>query len=244
MQMKPGEDIHSLGVRMEEKCMEIHNQIKIKFLKIKKDSNKTTFDSEDAFMLMASMLMVQHVQTKEPEAYKHMVRDIDNDTKPTEISLRARSYIDKIGPNEPAAVSSGTFQTNHNPKPPNPKSQKKDKDCFYWKRNGRCNRKDKCPFLHQAKFKKEKPANNEKKAYVAQGGNKSDGSKPAQTPNSTPPAQPQAYPGAMPYYFMPPHPYMHQNQPEAGNSFIVGNSKQLYDDDNYESYGQEVFQRD
>ena len=244
IQRDPGEDIHSLGVKMEEKCMEVHSQIEAKFKKLKStDEKEATFDSKNAFMLMASMLMVQHVQDKEPEAYKHMVNDIDGAVKPTEISIKAKSYIDKIGQSEPAAVNSGTFHGNNSKQPS--KSNKKDQDCFFWKKNGRCNRKN-CPFKHDSKYKKDKPANKNKTNLATQGDTK--GGQPPKTtvqPSSTPqPTQqhPQAYHGA-PYY--PYHyPYMPPAPPQAGNSFVVSNERQMYDDPNYESCGQEVFHRD
>lgn len=244
IQRDPGEDIHSLGVKMEEKCMEVHSQIEAKFKKLKStDEKEATFDSKSAFMLMASMLMVQHVQDKEPEAYKHMVNDIDGAVKPTEISIKAKSYIDKIGQTEPAAVNNGTFHGNNSKQPS--KSNKKDQDCFFWKKNGRCNRKN-CPFKHDSKYKKDKPANKNKTNLATHGDTK--GGHPPKTnaqPSSAPPPtqqQPQAYHGA-PYY--PYHyPYMPPAPPQAGNSFVVSNERQMYDDPNYESCGKEVFHRD
>ena len=241
IQRDPGEDIHSLGVRMEEKCMEVHSQIEAKFKKLKSTEHvQATFDSKNAFMLMASMLMVQHVQDKEPEAYKHMVNDIDEAVKPTEISIKAKSYIDKIGQSEPAAVNNGTFHGNNSKQPS--KSQKKDQDCFYWKKNGKCSRK-KCPFKHDAKYKKEKPANKNQTNLATQGGQtpKPKVQQPSSAPESTQ-QPPQAYHGA-PYYPFP-YPYMPTPPPQAGNSFNVSNERQMYEDPNYESCGKEVFLRD
>ena len=40
IQRDPGEDIHSLGVKMEEKCMEVHSQIEAKFKKLKSTDGK------------------------------------------------------------------------------------------------------------------------------------------------------------------------------------------------------------
>ena len=221
--------------------MEVHSQIEAKFKKLKSTEHvQATFDSKNAFMLMASMLMVQHVQDKEPEAYKHMVNDIDEAVKPTEISIKAKSYIDKIGQSEPAAVNNGTFHGNNSKQPS--KSQKKDQDCFYWKKNGKCSRK-KCPFKHDAKYKKEKPANKNQTNLATQGGQtpKPKVQQPSSAPESTQ-QPPQAYHGA-PYYPFP-YPYMPTPPPQAGNSFNVSNERQMYEDPNYESCGKEVFHRD
>ena len=81
---------------MEEKCLEINNQIQPKIIGIS-GRIPAQFDSKDAFLLMKSMLMIQHIRRKEPEAFSLMVRDIDDAVKPSEVSLRAKSYIDKIG---------------------------------------------------------------------------------------------------------------------------------------------------
>ena len=248
IQRLPGEDIHSLGIRMEEKVTEVHRQIEAK---MKNSTPAKTFTSKDAFMLMGSMLMVQHIQRKEPEAYKHMVNEIDTAVKPSQISLKAKSYIDKIGESEPAAINHGSNQPEQ--RKSNPNSSKKDRDCFHWRRNGKCKNGEKCNYRHLDKYKKEKSANKPKKALTARGENK-DGppNPPTQQPvHNTPMAPPNGHSYQHPhpaYYGAPPFPQynfnqMHQAPPQAGNSYTVGNNRQLFDDPNYESCGQEVFQR-
>ena len=117
---------------MEEKCLEIHNQIQPKIIGIA-GRTPAQFDSKDAFLLMGSMLMVQHIRIKEPEAFRLMVRDIDDAVKPSEVSLRAKSYIDKIGQGEPSGILSennGTFLAS--------KEDRKKSDCKTWKSSGSC----------------------------------------------------------------------------------------------------------
>ena len=244
----PGEDIHSLGIRMEEKVTEVHRQIEAK---MKKLDTSGDFDSKNAFMLMGSMLMVQHIQTKEPDAYKHMVNEIDTVVKPSQIALKAKSYIDKIGEAETAAINHGTNQPEK--RKSNPKSEKKEKDCFNWKKKGKCNKKD-CPYRHSGEVKKDKATNKPKKALTARGENQDGTPKPPnQQPGHT---QPTAPPGGQmfhqqhpAYYGAPPfahynYPPMQHAPPQAGNTYTVGNGRQMFDDPNYETCGQEVFQRD
>ena len=244
----PGEDIHSLGIRMEEKVTEVHRQIEAK---MKKQSSNKTFDSKDAFMLMGSMLMVQHIQNKESDTYKHMVNEIDNVVKPAQIALKAKSYIDKIGETEPAAINHGTNQADQ--RKSNPNSAKKEKDCFHWKKHGKCKNGNKCKYRHSDEFKKDKAASKPKKALTARGENK-DGqpNPPTQQPVHNQPMAPPGghfqhpHPG---YYGAPPfaqfnYPPMQQAPPQAGNTYTVGNGRQMFDDPNYETCGQEVFQRD
>ena len=102
-------------------------------------------------------------------------------------------------------------------------------------------------------LKKEKAANKPKKALTARGENK-DGqpNPPTQQPVHNQPMVPPGghfqhpHPG---YYGAPPfakfnYPPMQQAAPQAGNTYTVGNGRQMFDDPNYETCGQEVFQRD
>ena len=253
LQQGPGEDIHTLGVRMEEKCLEIFKQIETKFLKEQKAHGKTDFEAKDAFMLMGSMLMVQHVRTKEPEAYKLMVRDIDDAYKPSDIALRAKTYIDRIGKSEPAAVNNGTFHSNqHNSKP---KKDKKNTDCPYWKRNGKCRYKDAkskpCQYRHLDKYKKDQKSQPQKAMHAS--GDTNAPNTPAQTPTQPPAPTPapsmapiptqHGPPTPHPYYNMPQyyHPSMNYGPPQANPAFNVGNARKPFEDAGYENFGQEVF---
>ena len=243
-QQGPGEDIHTLAVRMEEKCMEIYNQIETKI----KANGKQDFDAKDAFLLMGSMLMVEHVRSKEPEAYKLMVRDIDDAYKPSEIGIRAKTYIQRIGTNEPAAVNNGTFHSNQ--QKAQPKKPKKDLDCQYWKRNGKCKFKDSknkpCPYRHLDKYKKDQKSKPQKTMHAS--GNNVAPNTPAPTPTQPPaltPAQHGPPPSAVPYpnFNMPQyfHPNMTHGPPQANPAFNVGNARRHFEDVGYENMGQEVF---
>ena len=233
-QRDPGEDIHSLGVKMEEKCMEVHSQIEAKFKKIKStDGKEATFDSKKAFMLMASMLMVQHVQDKEPEAYKHMVNDIDEAVKPTEVSIKAKSYIDKIGQSEPAAVNNSTFHGNSKE---NLQPSKKEQECFYWKQ-GKCSRK-KCPYKHvsnPSNSNTDQNKNGSKSNPQADKEENDPGKKPEQILH---PGPYFAYPPHYPPAYYPPfynvHPQHHEDQ--NGQAYhTIRNEKEMYEDPDYVS---------
>lgn len=248
IQREPGEDIHSLGIRMEEKTTEVYRQIEAKMKSLSSDKS---FTAKDAFMLMGSMLMVQHVQRKEPEAYKHMVNEIDTAVKPSEISLKAKSYIDKIGESEPAAINHGTFSTK--------KEDKKQLDCNSWKSTGSCKFGKRCHYRHLECYKKGSPeakpqppvSNEDQKVNDPQA--KTQAAKEEKVAGRKP--EQNNYPG--PYFAYPPHyppPYYppfynfnnqsHHVGNQNGQSYIVGNNRELFEDPEYECVGQEVFGRD
>ena len=245
VQREPGEDIHSLGIRMEEKITEVHRQIEAKMKKLSTDK---TFTAKDAFMLMGSMLMVQHVQRKEPEAYKHMVNEIDTAVKPSEISLKAKSYIDKIGESGPAAINHGTFSAT--------KEDKKQLDCNSWKSTGSCRFGKRCHFRHLECYKRGSPeakpqppvSNVDQKVNDPQ--SKTQAEKEANDAGRK--AEQNNYPG--PYFAYPPHypptyypPFYnfnnqsHHVENQSGQSYIVGNNRELFEDPEYECVGQDVF---
>ena len=248
-QQGPGEDILTLGVRMEEKCLEIFKQIETKFLKEQQANGKTEFDAKDAFLLMGSMLMIQHVQSKEPEAYRLMVRDIDDAFKPAEIARRAKSYIDRIGKSEPAAVNNGTFHSNQ-PSNQNKKA-KKDTDCPYWKKNGKCRYKDAksrpCLYRHLDKYKKDQKSKPQKAMHASGNtGATQTQNNPPPTPSQPAPTSTQPGPPPMvphPYYNMPSYypPGMNYGPPQANPAFNVVNARKHFEDVGYENLGQEVF---
>ena len=245
-QQGPGEDICTLGIRMEEKCLEIFEQIKTKFLQEQnvKSNGKTEFDAKDAFLLMGSMLMVQHVRTKEPVAYNLMVRDIDDAFTPAEIGNRAKTYTDRIGKSEPAAVNNGTFHSN---KPSSqPKKPKNEMDCNHWKKWGSCkfkNPKDgkkPCPYRHLDKYKKDQKPKSQKAMHASGNtGTIQHQNTPAPTPTQPGPPPPTPHP----YYTMPQyyHPNMAHGPPQANPSFNFANARKQIEDIGYENMGQEVF---
>ena len=243
IQQQPGEDIHSLGVRMEEKCLEIHNQIQTKIVAIP-GRTPAEFDSKDAFLLMGSMLMVQHIRTKEPEAFRLMVRDIDDAVKPSEISLRAKSYIDKIGQSDPAAVlteNNGTYHAN---------KEDKKKDCKTWKSTGTCRFGKKCHYRHLECYKKGSPEANSQpsNSNVDQNNqtpqsqaNKEEKSKKNHNNNPGPYfAYPPYYPPYPPHFYQ--RPPAEEEQPGAYH--ISSREKEMFNDPNYVSVGEHLFTQD
>ena len=250
IQQQPGEDIHSLGVRMEEKCLEIHNQIQPKIIGIA-GRTPAQFDSKDAFLLMGSMLMVQHIRMKEPEAFRLMVRDIDDAVKPSEVSLRAKSYIDKIGQGEPAGILSennGTFLAN--------KEDRKKSDCKTWKSTGSCRYGKKCHYRHLECYKrgspeaKPQPSNsnveqmeqNPQSNTQAEKEERDAGKKPEQNKY---PGQYFAYPPYFPGQLW--HPYHNNRQNmenQNGQSYHVGNNIEGSEDTEYVNFGGRVLTRE
>ena len=165
MERAEGEDIHSYGIRCEERGQEICQRIE-QIFNDKKSKTPTAESSQawaDCFHIISSMHLVQHVRLMQPDIYRLLVRDIDSEFKPTEISIRAKSYVDKIGETDKAAT--GTFNAfKQKPKPEKSKAEKAKQDCFNWMKNkGKCFRGEKCPYKHDPKYKKaDKPKKDEK----------------------------------------------------------------------------------
>ena len=243
IQQQPGEDIHSLGVRMEEKCLEIHNQIQSKILAIP-GRDPAQFDSKDAFLLMGSMLMVQHIRRKEPEAFRLMVRDIDDAIKPSEISLRAKSYIDKIGQNDTAGIlteNNGTFLAN--------KEDRKKSDCKTWKSTGSCKYGKRCHYRHLECYKKGSPGANPQPSDSNVDENSQNPQSKTQAEKEENSKTQTKHPGPFyaypPYY--PPHPYYinPQNMENSnGQSYHVGNNREQSEETEYVRVGQQVLTRE
>ena len=165
MERNDGEDIHSYGIRCEEKGQEICQRIE-QIYNDKKSITATTESSQawaDCFHIISSMHLVQHVRLMQPDIYRLLVRDIDSEFKPTEISIRAKSYVDKIGETDKAAT--GTFNAYKMKQTKvKSKAEKAKEDCFSWKkRKGKCFRGENCPYKHDPKYKKvDKPKKDEK----------------------------------------------------------------------------------
>ena len=153
LQREASESIHQYGIRMEEKGAEVLNRVEA----VWKEKHKTSTPVPDLTItdytnIISSMLVVQHLRQKEPEVFRSMINDMDSCFKPTELTLKAQTYVDRFGQNDPANIQTGIHHGN-GIKKQSPKDRSKQ-DCFVWKKHGNCRRR-KCPFKHDKRFKKE-----------------------------------------------------------------------------------------
>ena len=152
---EPSESIHQYGIRMEEKGAEVLNRVEAIWKEKHKNSTPVPeFTIAEYTNIISSMLVVQHLRQKEPDVFRSMINDMDTCFKPTELTLKAQTYVDRFGQNDPANVQTGNYHGNGTKKPSS-KNKSKKNDCFIWKKHGNCKRGDKCPFKHDPKFKKE-----------------------------------------------------------------------------------------
>ena len=158
LQREPSESIHQYGIRMEEKGAEVLSRVEA----VWKEKHKTSTPVPDLTIadytnIISSMLVVQHLRQKEPEVFRSMINNMDTCFKPTELTLKAQTYVDRFGQNDPANTQTDIHHGN-GIKKQSAKFNKSKKDCFFWKKNGFCKRDNKCPFKHDKRFKKdEKP---------------------------------------------------------------------------------------
>ena len=158
LQREPSESIHQYGIRMEEKGADVLNRVEA----IWKEKHKNVSPVPELTIIeytniISSMLVVQHLRQKEPDVFRSMINDMDTCFKPTELTLKAQTYVDRFGQNDTANVQTGNYHGNGTKKP----SSKKKSDCFSWKKNGSCKKGDKCPYKHDKKYKKDdKPKEN------------------------------------------------------------------------------------
>ena len=180
-----------------------------------------------------------------------MVRDIDDAVKPSEVSLRAKSYIDKIGQGEPAGILSennGTFLAS--------KEDRKKSDCKTWKSTGSCRYGKKCHYRHLECYKrgspeaKPQPSNsnveqmeqNPQSNTQAEKEERDAGKKPEQNKY---PGQYFAYPPYFPGQLW--HPYHNNRQNmenQNGQSYHVGNNIEGSEDTEYVNFGGRVLTRE
>ena len=77
-----------------------------------------------------------------------MIRDIDDAFKPSEISLKAKAFIDKMGTSKPVAVDNEIFTSRKQMT----REEMKTKDCHNWVNSGKCKWGRKCYFRHLPHF--------------------------------------------------------------------------------------------
>ena len=158
VERRDSEDIHSLGIRFEEKAREISTRITAKYAETAEAEKltKKTLDSEDVFLLVGSMQLFNHIRAKEPETYKLLLKDCDTCLTPSDLSKKAKLYTDRLSKSDP-------INHTYAARPHEPRNEAK-MECLFFKKHGRCGREN-CPYYHDARrLKKDTPTPSDNRA--------------------------------------------------------------------------------
>ena len=158
IERKPDEDIHSLGVRFQEKAAETSTRITSMFeeqANINKASgaDDKKMSAADVFMLVGAMQLFQHIRSREPETYKLLVREMDGVYTPADLSRKAKLYTDRLDKSDPAAQN-GSYAAQAQRGGKSRRNSNEKSECFNYRDHGSCNRGDNCPYLHDPRRKK------------------------------------------------------------------------------------------
>ena len=158
IERKPDEDIHSLGVRFQEKAAETSTRITAMF-EDKVNENKLSgaqdrkMSAADVFMLVGAMQLFQHIRSREPETYKLLVREMDGVYTPADLSRKAKLYADRLDKSDPAAQN-GSYAVQQNRGRKSGQNSNEKSECFSYRDHGTCRRGDNCPYLHDPRRKR------------------------------------------------------------------------------------------
>ena len=162
IERKPDEDIHSLGIRFQEKAAETATRITAMYEE-KVNENKVAGNDDkkmtaaDVFMLVGAMQLFSHIRIREPETYKLLVREIDGVYTPAELSKAAKLYTDRLDKTDPAAQSGVYVNSNRGGRPSSNSNGKTE--CFSFRDKGYCKYGNKCRFLHDPRHAKKASEN-------------------------------------------------------------------------------------
>jgi len=162
IERKPDEDIHSLGIRFQEKAAETATRITAMYEE-KVNENKVSghddkkMTAADVFMLVGAMQLFSHIRIREPETYKLLVREIDGVYTPAELSKAAKLYTDRLDKTDPAAQSGVYVNSNRGGRSSSNSNGKTE--CFSFRDKGYCKYGNKCRFLHDPRHAKNNSEN-------------------------------------------------------------------------------------
>ena len=190
IERKPDEDIHSLGVRFQEKAAETSTRITAMF-EDKVNENKLSgaqdrkMSAADVFMLVGAMQLFQHIRSREPETYKLLVREMDGVYTPADLSKAAKLYTDRLDKTDPASQSGVYLNSNRDQKSSQDSNSKTE--CFMWRDKGFCYRGDNCKYFHDARHKKkdaeDKPPREDSRPRKSKKSNRGNGNRGKNTSN-------------------------------------------------------------
>ena len=152
MDMKSTEDLQTFAARCQDKAAEIETRVSAMF---KSKHNDTDMTVKDVFELFASMRVYNHLRNKENDTFKMVARELDECFVPTDISQKARVYMDRVKSSENQTEAEPTFKVTFSRK-------RSANDCFSFKKHGECKRGEKCRYKHDPKYLKKKKTENPK----------------------------------------------------------------------------------
>ena len=144
LEMNETETLQSFATRCQDKAIEVETRVSVAF-KAKTQNEMTT---KNVFELFASMRVYNHLRHKENDTFKMVARELDECFVSTDISQKARVYMDRIKPSEHAIASDAAFKVAVN--------RKRTNDCFSFKKHGECRRGKSCRYKHDPKYAKKK----------------------------------------------------------------------------------------
>ena len=190
IERKPDEDIHSLGIRFQEKAAETATRVTAMFEeKVNENKPSGTDDKKmsaaDVFMLVGAMQLFSHIRTREPETYKLLVREMDGVYTPADLSKAAKLYTDRLDKTDPASQSGVYLNSNRDQKSSQDSNSKTE--CFMWRDKGFCYRGDNCKYFHDARHKKkdaeDKPPREDSRPRKSKKSNRGNGNRGKNTSN-------------------------------------------------------------
>ena len=152
MEMKSTEDLQTFAARCQDKAAEIETRVSAMF---KSKHNNTEMRVKDVFELFASMRVYSHLRNNENDTFKMVARELDECFVPTDISQKARVYMDRVKSSETPTEAEPTFKVTFSRK-------RSANDCFTFKKHGECKRGEKCRYKHDPKYLKKKKTENSK----------------------------------------------------------------------------------
>ena len=152
MEMKSTEDLQTFAARCQDKAAEIETRVSAMF---KSKHNDTDMTVKDVFELFASMRVYNHLRNNENDTFKMVARELDECFVPTDISQKARVYMDRVKSSENQTEAEPTFKVTFSRK-------RSANDCFTFKKHGECKRGEKCRYKHDPKYLKKKKTESSK----------------------------------------------------------------------------------
>ena len=162
IERKPDEDIHSLGIRFQEKAAETATRITAMYEE-KVNENKVAgaddkkMTAADVFMLVGAMQLFSHIRIREPETYKLLVREMDGVYTPAELSKAAKLYTDRLDKTDPAAQSGVYVNSNRGGRSSSNSNGRTE--CFSFRDKGYCKYGDRCRYYHDTRHAKKDSEN-------------------------------------------------------------------------------------
>ena len=151
-EMKPTEDLQSFAARCQDKAAEVETRVTALFKSKHSDTEMTV---KNVFELFASMRVYSHLRNNENDTFKMVARELDECFVPTDISQKARVYMDRVKSSETETPTEPTFKVVLGKK-------RSASDCFSFKKHGECKRGEKCRYKHDPKYSKKKKTESSK----------------------------------------------------------------------------------